>query len=176
MVPLARRNLFQEKGRLAMSVAGVAFAVLLVLIIVSLYRGWSGVGRLFNDLPGELWVTQAGTSDPFRSSSFLPVGDAATLAQIPGVRRSSRSTPAGSRSADGYELDVFAMSLAVPDGLPVRARPGRRFLPAPGAVVIDHVLAREGRPRGRRPARRPRRDLVVSASSPAATRSSRSAS
>ncbi len=45
MVPLARRNLLAEKGRLAMSVGGVAFAVLLILIVVSLYRGWSDVGR-----------------------------------------------------------------------------------------------------------------------------------
>ena len=44
MVPLARRNLLAEKGRFAMSAIGVAFAVLLILIVVSLYRGWSGTG------------------------------------------------------------------------------------------------------------------------------------
>ena len=32
-VPVARRNLFAEKGRFAISVAGVAFAVLLMLIV-----------------------------------------------------------------------------------------------------------------------------------------------
>jgi len=31
MVPVARRNLFAEKGRFAMSVGGVAFAVMLIL-------------------------------------------------------------------------------------------------------------------------------------------------
>jgi hypothetical protein len=55
-----------------MSVAGVAFAVLLILIIVSLYRGWSGASELFSELPGDLWVAQAGTTDPFRAASHLP--------------------------------------------------------------------------------------------------------
>ena len=36
VVPVARRNLFADKGRFAMSVGGVAFAVLLILIVVSL--------------------------------------------------------------------------------------------------------------------------------------------
>ena len=38
MVPLATRNLLADMRRFAMSVAGVAFAVLLDLILLSLYR------------------------------------------------------------------------------------------------------------------------------------------
>jgi hypothetical protein len=52
MVPVARKNLFAEKGRFAMSVGGVAFAVLLILIVVSLYRGWSSTGSIYVRLPG----------------------------------------------------------------------------------------------------------------------------
>jgi putative ABC transport system permease protein len=144
MVPVARRNLLAEKGRLAMSVAGVAFAMLLVLIVVSLYRGWGEASRLFNDLPGELWVTQEGASDPFRSSSFVSADGASALVQIPGVQA---VVPVyGRRIAfqkDAYDLDVFFMSLAVPDGLPVSDETRERFLPAPGGVVIDEVLAGE---------------------------------
>ena len=75
MVPLATRNLLADTRRFAMSVAGVAFAVLLVLIVLSLYRGWSDVGRLYERLPGELWLSQSATSDPFHSTSFLPLTD-----------------------------------------------------------------------------------------------------
>ena len=85
MVPVARRNLFAEKGRFAMSVCGVAFAVLLILIVVSLYRGWSTTGSVYLDLPGNLWVAQAGTIDPFHSTSMLPAGKASQLHGIPGV-------------------------------------------------------------------------------------------
>ena len=86
MVPLARRNLLAEKGRFAMSVAGVAFAVVLVLIVLSLYRGWAGVGGIYSALPGSLWVSQPGTSDPYHSTSFLPASDGRVLARTPGVR------------------------------------------------------------------------------------------
>src|SRR5512145_80775 len=85
MVPLARRNLLTERGRLAISVAGVAFAVLLVMTVLGLYRGWEGAGGVFRDLPGDLWVAQSGTRDPFRSSSDLPAGQEDRLAAIPGV-------------------------------------------------------------------------------------------
>lgn len=144
MVPVARRNLLAEKGRLAISVAGVAFALLLVLIVVSLYRGWSNASRLFNDLPGKLWVTQEGASDPFRSSSFLPDEGGQALAQIEGVR--AVISVYGRRIAfkrGSHDFDVYFMALAVPKGLPVGGETADRFLPAPGGVVIDSALASE---------------------------------
>ena len=141
MVPLARRNLLTEKGRFAMSVAGVAFAVLLVLIVLGLYRGWSGVGSLYGDMPGELWVSQPGTSDPFHSTSFLPLSDAQRLARVPGVRAVipvyTRHIAFGPR---GHETDVFAMALAVPEPL---GRAGAAYVPAPGRIDVDRVLAQQ---------------------------------
>jgi putative ABC transport system permease protein len=127
-----------------MSVAGVAFALLLVLVILSLYRGWSGATQLFNELPGELWVTQEGASDPFRSSSYVPADGAEALTQISGVQA---VIPAyGRRIAfqeNDYDLDVYFMSLGVPDGVPVADETRERFLPEPGGVVIDRVLAND---------------------------------
>lgn len=142
VVPVARRNLLAEKGRLAMSVAGVAFALMLVLIIVSLYRGWGGASRLFADLPGDLWVAQEGTSDPFRSASHLPATGSDDLVSIPGVRA---VMPVYARriAVDAGDLDVFFMSLGVPDALPVAADVRKRFLPSPGHVIVDSVLAGE---------------------------------
>jgi putative ABC transport system permease protein len=144
VVPVARRNLLAEKGRLVMSVAGVAFAVLLILIIVSLYRGWSGASALFNELPGDLWVAQAGTTDPFRASSFLPADRLDELRQIEGVQA---VIPVYARRIgfenSGEDLDVFFMSLAAPPGLPLAGDVRERFFPAPGHVIIDEVLAQE---------------------------------
>lgn len=37
---IARKNLFAEKTRFAISVGGVAFAVFLILVLGSLYQGW----------------------------------------------------------------------------------------------------------------------------------------
>ncbi len=144
MVPVARRNLLAEKGRLVMSVAGVAFAVLLILIIVSLYRGWSGASALFNELPGDLWVAQAGTTDPFRAASSLPADRLGELERIEGVQA---VIPVYARRIgfenSGEDLDVFFMSLAAPAGLPLAGDVRERFFPAPGHVIVDSVLAQE---------------------------------
>ncbi|MGZ8794900.1 MAG: ABC transporter permease [Gaiellaceae bacterium] len=141
MVPLARRNLLSEKGRFAMSIGGVGFAVVLILIVLSLYRGWSDVGRFYERLPGDVWVSQRGTSDPFHSTSFLPAGDSAGLSRIHGMRA---VIPVYARhiafSNRGRELDVFAMALAAPAAV---ARRSNVYLPAAGGINIDRVLARQ---------------------------------
>src|SRR3972149_4469156 len=85
MVPVARRNLFAEKGRFAISVAGVGFAVLLIVTVLALYRGWSRTGQIFQEMPGQLWVVQQGTSDPFHSVSLLERADLERTASVPGV-------------------------------------------------------------------------------------------
>jgi putative ABC transport system permease protein len=144
MVPVARRNLFAEKGRFAMSVGGVAFAVLLILIVVSLYRGWSRTGSIYLELPGEIWVSQAGTSDPYHSTSLLPADRASALRNVPGV---VAVLPVYSRhlafpTGEGKRVDAYTMAIGVPKGVQVPAD-AHQYFPAPGHVVIDRLLADE---------------------------------
>ncbi|HSC90473.1 MAG TPA: ABC transporter permease [Gaiellaceae bacterium] len=140
-VPVARRNLLAEKARLLMSVGGVACAVLLILVVASLYRGWGAAGGVFADLPGDVWLAQAGTSDPLRTSSFLPADRLDAVAAVPGVRA---VVPVYARRVtldpESRELNVYFLSLAVPsrEAWPDDAQ---RFLPPPGAVVVDAVFA-----------------------------------
>lgn len=142
-VPVARRNLLAEKTRLLMSVGGVAFAVLLILLVASLYRGWSAAGGLFEELPGDVWLAQAGTSDPLRTTSFLPADALDEVASLPGVRT---VVPVYARRValrlPKADLNVYFLSLAVPsrDAWPPGAR---RFLPRPGSIVVDRVFAKE---------------------------------
>ena len=142
-VPVARRNLLAEKMRLLMSVGGVAFAVLLILLVASLYRGWSAAGGLFEELPGDIWLAQEGTSDPLRTSSFLPSDALAAVAAVPGVRA---VVPVYARRValepGNAELNVYFLSLAVPPtvGLPADQQ---RFLPTRGSIVVDAALADE---------------------------------
>jgi putative ABC transport system permease protein len=142
VVPLARRNLLSEKGRFAMSVGGVAFAVLMILIVVALYRGWSSAGSFYTKLPGDLWISQTGTSDPYHSTSFLPAERAAALARIDGVEA---VLPVYARHIafrhHGHELDVFAMALGASATLPLSAEVRERYFPPPGRIAIDRVLA-----------------------------------
>jgi putative ABC transport system permease protein len=142
MVPVARRNLLAEKGRLAISVAGVAFAVLLTLLVLSLYRGWSGTGKLITRLPGDLWITQEGTSGPFNSTSILPDDAAGDLAAVDGVQF---VLPVYAREMsfpkNGRDLRVFFMALDAPASAPLPQDVRDRFFPRAGEVNIDAVFA-----------------------------------
>ncbi len=142
-VPVARRNLFAEKGRFAISVAGVAFAVLLILIVLALYRGFSRSGQTFRELPGQLWVVQQGTTDPFHSMSLVGRSE---LSDVQGVDGVAAVVPVLSRTMEFtvdrttesgrlIALDVDA-ALALPD------ETKRRFLPSEGTIVIDETLSR----------------------------------
>lgn len=143
-VPVARRNLLSEKGRFAISVGGVAFAILLILIVVALYRGWSQSGEVFEKLPGEIWVTQAGTSDPFHSTSLLTSGDVGLAAATEGV---DVAVPVLSRQmlipiGDGEESVRF-MALSLPAGLQLAPDAAAAYAPAPGEMVIEETLSRK---------------------------------
>lgn len=146
-VPLARRNLLSEKVRLAMSVSGVAFAVLLILIVLSLYRGWGGASDLFGDFPGDAWIVQEGTTDPFRSTSLLESGHEGAMTAVSGVEGVipvfARRVAVGPAS-DG--ANALFMSMSVPPALLAGVSTDdpdtmRWLFPPRGAVVIQQVLA-----------------------------------
>lgn len=143
MVPVARRNLFAEKGRFAISVSGVALAVLLILTVLALYRGWSRAGEVFEQLPGELWVVQQGTSDPFHSVSLVEPADIEGVAGIDGVQT---VVPVLSRQMNfaprGDQMSVRLMALDF-GGFPASPDLQERFLPASGQIIIDETLSRK---------------------------------
>ncbi len=144
MVPVARRNLLAEKTRFAISISGVAFAVLLILIVLSLYRGWSRTGEVFEQLPGQLWVVQEGTSDPFHSVSLLEPDKLqevretdGVLAIVPVLSRQMNFSPGGN------EQSVRLMALDFPPGVDAAAGIEEAFLPADGEIIIEKVLSRK---------------------------------
>jgi putative ABC transport system permease protein len=95
------------------------------------------VGRFYERLPGDVWVSQTATSDPFHSTSFLPKGDAETLDRLDGVRA---VVPVYARhiafTEGGREYDVFALALAIPSS----AGPNP-YVPAEGTIDVDRLLA-----------------------------------
>ena len=143
MVPVARRNLFAERGRFAISIAGVAFSVLLILIVVALYRGFSRSGQTFQELPGELWVVQKGTTDPFHSLSLLERPDLEQASSADGV---AAVIPVLSRTMEiGIGSKRETARLVALDGDPgaVPASSAKRFFPAEGRIVIDDTFSRK---------------------------------
>lgn len=86
MISIALRNLFGEKTRLLISIGGVAFSVMLILIILSLYRGWQIKSTQYiREIDADIWVTQDGAVDITSSASIIYPETAKQIESVPGV-------------------------------------------------------------------------------------------
>jgi putative ABC transport system permease protein len=73
-VPLVRRNLQHEKGKLALSVAGIAAAISLILILLGFRAGlYDSLSAFVDHVGADLIVAQSGTEGMFSASSILPL-------------------------------------------------------------------------------------------------------
>jgi putative ABC transport system permease protein len=85
-VPLARRNLFQDRRRAVLSVSGVASALLLVLILQGIFVGaMAQVTRYLDRLPADVIVSQRGVRTMHMSTSALPADTTASAEAVDGA-------------------------------------------------------------------------------------------
>ncbi len=83
---LARRNLLQDKTRLALSVAGVALAVMLILILKGFLTGMNRqITSYLDHSPGSFIVAQKGVSNLLGVTSILPPATSAQINKLEGV-------------------------------------------------------------------------------------------
>lgn len=86
MLTLALRNLFQEKIKLFISVMGVAFSVLLIMVLMGVYQGLNTkLGEYIQTVPADLWVAQEGSKNLFDSTSVLSATTQDQIEQVEGV-------------------------------------------------------------------------------------------
>src|ERR1041384_7355565 len=87
-VPLAWRNLVSNKMRLVRSVAGIGFAVLLMLVQLGFERGFFDASLgMVRQLDGELFVLRAtkyrfGSEDPFPNADLDAARNFAAVASV----------------------------------------------------------------------------------------------
>lgn len=87
MLSIAWNNLTHERGRFAISVGGVAFAVVLILIVSGLYAGWNQLlTRYIESVRADFWVAQKGSGDISHSISLLKNDFEAPIAKAAGVK------------------------------------------------------------------------------------------
>jgi putative ABC transport system permease protein len=85
-VPLARRNLFQDRRRAALSISGVAVALVLVLFLQGVFAGaMAQVTRYLDRLPADVIVSQQGVRTMHMSASALPVDTVDSVRRQPNV-------------------------------------------------------------------------------------------
>lgn len=146
MWTLARKNLLNERARLAISIGGVAFAVALMILLRGLYIAYEHkVGDFYNAMDVDAWVVQKGSADMLHSYSVLPSTLAQTLRKTEGV---AEVIPYMAREL-GFKLqgrDVvlyiagFAPSEQGPGPGPLRMEAGRREIDK-DEIIIDKVFA-----------------------------------
>jgi len=148
MLIVARKNLFHERIRLAISVGGVAVSVFLIGILLSLYRGWNEkVGEYVEDVPADLWVASEGATDFIQAASILPENVGTQLDLLPEVEtvsplivRPMEVVKSGDPPGEKFEMQLVGYDPAIGLGGPPRVVEGKSP-PGPGEIVIDEAMA-----------------------------------
>lgn len=147
MLLVARKNLFAEKTRLAISIGGVALSVFLIGILLSLFRGWSErVGSFVEDVPADLWVASDRATDFAAAGSLLPdfLGRQLELAPETDVVSPLIVRPLEMSRATDDRDDTFDVQLVGYDpkkalGGPLTIVEGKSP-PGPGEIIVDIAM------------------------------------
>ena len=149
MLLIARKNLFSEKTRLAISVGGIALSVFLIGILLSLFRGWSErVGSFVEEVPADLWVASEGTTDFTAAASILPGALGLRLELIPEtdvvaplIVRPMEMSRAGGDPDDTFDVHFVGYDPKFGLGGPLEVTEGKSP-PGPGEIIIDEQMHR----------------------------------
>ena len=149
MLLVARKNLFSERTRLAISVGGVALSVFLIGILLSLFRGWSQqVGGFVENTPADLWVASDGTTDFLAASSALPGALGSNLKFVPEIDvvsplivRPMELHKSGNNPDDTFDIQLVGFDTLIGLGGPIHVKKGKE-LPGPGEIIIDNETSR----------------------------------
>lgn len=149
MLLVARKNLFSERVRLAISVGGVALSVFLIGILLALFRGWSEqVGGFVENTPADLWVASDGTTDFIYASSVVPDALAGRLKLVPEIDvvsplvvRPLELHKSGDDPEDTFDIQLVGLDPVVGLGGPIEFVKGKR-VPGPGEIIIDEETSK----------------------------------
>ena len=145
MWTLARKNLFKERARLAISIGGVAFAVTLMILLRGLYLAYEEKVRGFYDgMHADAWVVRDGTSDKITESVLsTKLGDklrtvAGVSAVIPYTARNLTFKVGGEDAA--LFVTAFDPGQAGANTGPLRMVSGTRDI-GDAEIIVDKVFA-----------------------------------
>jgi putative ABC transport system permease protein len=142
-VPVGRRLLFVDRRRAALTVLGVAAALLLVLVLGGIFAGAvERVTYYIRTSPADVFVSQAGVRTMHMSASALPADVAVDAARMPGVAWASPiGFATGSLAGPGGRQLTYLVGYdpGTGRGGPTRLVAGRA--PGPGEAVLDEQAA-----------------------------------
>lgn len=144
MIGFAWKSLWQEKTKLALSIGGVAFSILVILIIQGLFTGSGVQATLYiNETNADIFVMQKGIANLHMASSFLPAGLDDRVKGIKGVQRAVGITYANTAPKFGKKRTYSYMIGFLPDepiGGPWDLAKGTKNI-GPDEVIVDDLIA-----------------------------------
>ena len=143
MVPIARRNLLADKVKLLVAVGGVTLAIVLIIVVHSLYQGVRRETDSFiHNLPGDIWITQRGTTDLVFSNSTLPSTAGPAVHSVEEVKRVyTLNGRLMAFDVNGREVRTYVMALDFAGG--AGEPEGTQFVPDKGKILLDHTFAKQ---------------------------------
>ncbi len=151
MLLVARKNLFSEHTRLAISVGGVALSVFLISLLLSLYRGWDEkVGQFVEQSNVDIWAGSEGMNDFITAASIVPLEGTELL---DGFQEIKQWSPIVVRPMTGVKFQVGKPATALKKinleligydtttgiGGPLKIEEGKAA-PGKDEVIIDEAL------------------------------------
>ena len=145
MLKLAWRNLTNEPTRMAISVTGIALALILILVISGIFAGSEefAVAYIKNE-PAPIWLMQSGVANMHMSSSYISPELITEAEQIEGIKDITGILYTGGNLKSGEDSIISYIIGVDPEaeiGGPWKLVEGRQN-PEPGEIVIDAELAK----------------------------------
>lgn len=146
MFLIAYRNLLQEKAKLIISLAGVAFSVILMFTLIGIYNGASAQFTQFSEKSqADIVIAKSGITDFFHGISLIPEPVVDQLQKEPGVIEAVPMIAQRSFvEQEGKKYDLFVTSF-FPDkaqGAPWELSQGTLDI-TQDEIVISNVLAKK---------------------------------
>ncbi len=141
-MPVGRRNLFSERRRAFLGIAGVGVALLMVLALDGIFAGaMRQVTRYIDSSGADLFVSQRGVRTMHMSSSSVPLAAVEEVRGLPGVGWADPILyDSGALIAsDDRELTYLIGYVPGRDGGPASLVAGEE--PGPGEIVLDDQAA-----------------------------------
>lgn len=142
---LARRNLFQDKSTLLLSIGGTAFAILLMVILSSILKGTVSEAGLFSrNVGADIFVSQKGVTNMIAGSSILPISLKSRIDNFKEVKRvvpicgSLYSFDVGNKKIAAYLIGYDTKEAF---GGPWKIKDGKN-MPEENEVILDEYIAK----------------------------------
>jgi len=144
MPPLARRNLFHDKVRLVVTLTGIVFSVVLIVVQLGLFFGFTAAtSNLIDHSGADLWITAKNVPYVEQGVAFSErkLNQARALAGVADAQKMITHWTQWKRH-DGGEESVQIVGINVDDNLerPWNLVEGRvEDLKAPDAIILDEL-------------------------------------